>query len=485
MRKLNKTITRLTQIVGDDNIRTAPEVTAQHAVGGVSPGVVVFPGDMEQVAEVVRLANKERLTIFPWGSGSKTSGGTPPKQLDLVVCMSRLNTIIDMDTANLTVTVQAGVKFKDVQMGLSSRENRCYLPITKDAQDGDALFCSERNRTGCFLPLDPPSFDTATIGGIIAGNSTGPRRLLYGLPRDLVLGVRFVGPNGEIIGAGGKTVKNVSGYDISKLMIGSYGSLGILCEMTLRLLPLPERMETRLFSFSSFTHASVFVTRMLESNLLPAAVELINSDAIEQLPFPDPSQFAPEEHGEGYGVAVALEDFRESVERMKSEMTEMVSDLTHKGETDLEEKEHSTFWAAISNTDRFLSKRFSGLITAKISYPLSEWKSLIPFTDKTLSGLGTGHVLQAHAGSGVCRISLLTDNPNKETLEKTIQALGKISEHCSRVGGTLFITRAPASLRKHFSVWAKPGPELLVMKRIKEHLDPSGVMCPAPFMGDL
>lgn len=481
MTKLNKTITRFTQIVGEDNIRTAPEVTAQHAVDGVSPGVVVFPGDMEQVAEVVRLANKERLTIFPWGSGSKTSGATPPKQLDLVACMSRLNTIIDMDTANLTVTVQAGVKFKDVQMGLSSRENRCYLPITKDAQDGGKLFCSERNRTGCFLPLDPPFFDTATMGGIIAGNSTGPRRLLYGLPRDLVLGVRFVAPNGEIIGAGGKTVKNVSGYDISKLMIGSYGSLGILCEMTLRLLPLPERMETRLFSFSSFTHASDFVTRIFESNLLPAAVELMNSHEVEQLPYEGLSGF---ESG-GYEVAVALEDFQESVERMKSEMTEMVSDLAHKGETGLEEKEHGAFWAAVSNTDRSLFKRFNGLITAKLSYPLSEWKGLIPIAEEALSGLGTGHVLQAHAGSGVCRISLLTDNPNKETLEKAIQALGKISEHCSRIGGTLFITRGPASLRKHFSVWAKPGPELLVMKRIKEHLDPSGVMCPAPFMGDL
>lgn len=481
MEKLNKTITRLTQIVGDDNIRTAPEVTAQHAVGGMSPGVVIFPGDMEQVAEVVKLANREMLTIFPWGSGSKASGGTPPEQLDLVVCVSRLNNIIDMDTANLTVTVQAGVKFKDVQMGLSSRENRCYLPITKDAQDGGEFFCSERNRTGCFLPLDPPFFDTATMGGIIAGNSTGPRRLLYGLPRDLVLGVRFVAPNGDIIRAGGKTVKNVSGYDISKLMIGSYGSLGILCEMTLRLLPLPERMETRLFSFSSFTDASDFVTRIFESNLLPAAVELINSHEVGQLPFPDLFGSAPG----GYGVAVALEDFRESVERMKSEMTEMVSGLAHKGETGLEEKEHGNFWAAVSNTDRSLFKRFNGLITAKLSYPLSAWKDLIPFTDQTLSGLGAGHVLQAHAGSGVCRISLLTDNPDKETLEKAIQALGKISKYCSRIGGTLFITRAPADLKKRFSVWAKPDPELLVMKRIKEHLDPSGVMCPAPFMGDL
>jgi FAD/FMN-containing dehydrogenase len=131
--------------------------------------------------------------------------------------------------------------------------------------------------------MDPPFSEKATLGGIVAANTTGPRRLLYGLPRDLVLGVRFVTPKGDIIGAGGKTVKNVSGYDVSKLMIGSLGSLGILCEMTLRLLPLPEKMETLLFSFDSFSDAGAFAAAILGTKLLPAAVEVVNRATLEHM----------------------------------------------------------------------------------------------------------------------------------------------------------------------------------------------------------
>jgi len=479
--ELTETITRLAGIVGEDNVKSDPGVTINYAVGGKSPRVVVLPGDAEQIAEVVGLANQEGHTIHPWGGGSKAAAGNPPKQLDLVVRTSRLNTITDMDTANLTVTVQAGVKFKDVQAGLASQENRCYLPIISEDDNGAALVCSERDKTGCFLPLDPPFFDTTTMGGVIATNSTGPRRLLYGLPRDLVLGVRFVAPTGEIIGAGGKTVKNVSGYDISKLMIGSYGSLGILCEMTLRLLPLPERMETLLFSFGSFPDASVFVDRVFESNLLPAAVEVMNGRTFENLAHEGLSGLV----SEGYGVAVALEDFQEPVARMKSEMTDMASGLNAQGETRLEEKEHGIFWASVSNAERSLAERFEGLITAKLSYPLSRWKDLIPFVDETLSGVGVEHALWAHAGSGVCLINLLMDSTDEETREKAAQAMEKISGECRRLEGNLIINRAPADLRGRFPVWVETSPELRVMKRIKGQLDPLGVMCPGSFPGEM
>ena len=119
--------------------------------------------------------------------------------------------------------------------------------------EADEVICSERSHSGCFLPMDPSCSNTATIGGIVATNSSGPRRLLYTQIRDMILGVRVVTPNGKIAGAGGKTVKNVSGYDISKFMVGSMGSIGILCEMTFKLLPLPEKMETLLVSFDSFS----------------------------------------------------------------------------------------------------------------------------------------------------------------------------------------------------------------------------------------
>jgi FAD/FMN-containing dehydrogenase len=238
--ELKQILEELAGIAGQDRIKTDPTVTAQYAVDGLVPKAVVYPKDTRMVAALVQCACRANLAMIPWGSGTKMAMGNPPRRLDLVLCMARMNHMLDVDTANLTITVEAGVKFRDVQARLATEEDRCYLPLEDLKTEAGEFVCSDRSHSGCFLPLDPPFSEKATIGSIVATNTTGPRRLLYGMPRDLVLGVRFATPKGDIVGAGGKTVKNVSGYDVSKLMIGSLGSLGILCEMTLRLLPLPE-----------------------------------------------------------------------------------------------------------------------------------------------------------------------------------------------------------------------------------------------------
>ncbi len=222
----------------------------QFSVDGVIPEAVVYPANLSQVSEVIKLANREKWAVTPWGSGTKMEIGLVPKRLNLVLCASRLDKIIDIDVANLTVTAQAGVKLGDLQDLLGGAENRCFFPLEGDLKAQADYMCSGRDYKGVFLPLDPPFPDKATLGGIIATNSTGPKRLHYGLPRDLILGMRYVSPTGEIIGMGGKTVKNVSGYDVSKIMIGSLGTLGIIGDITLRLLPLPEQCATLLVSFN-------------------------------------------------------------------------------------------------------------------------------------------------------------------------------------------------------------------------------------------
>ena len=150
-----------------------------------------------------------------------------------------------------------------------------FLPDDNLKKQADDM-CSGGDYKGAFLPLDPPFPDRVTLGGIVAVNSTGPKRLRFGLPRDLILGVKYVTPTGEIISMGGKTVKNVSGYDVSKIMIGALGTLGILGEITFRLLPLPEKVATVLAGFGSFAAARAFADRVLESKLLPTSVEILN-----------------------------------------------------------------------------------------------------------------------------------------------------------------------------------------------------------------
>jgi glycolate oxidase FAD binding subunit len=471
----------LSGIIDKGSIKTEPHVMVGHSVDGVLPKAVVFPTDVKQVAEVVKYANREGLSLVPWGCGTKIGLGYPPKRLDMVVSTSRLNQITDVDAANLTMTVRAGVRFRDAQARVASQENRCYLPLEDPVTEGDEMVCSDREHTGCFIPLDPPHSDRATVGGILASNSTGPRRLLYGLPRDIVLGVRFVAPNGEIIGAGGKTVKNVSGYDISKLMIGSAGSLGILCETTLRLLPLPEKMETVLLGFKTLEDAGAFTERIFASTLLPAAVEVMNGTAFDVLSL----NAKPDMGGNPFVVAVALEAFEEQVKRMVSGMRDAAKASKAATDAILDEAAHMGFWRAVSHLDGSASAGCEGFVSLKLNYPISEWKSVIGFVRDSLNASTILHTILTHAGSGVGLIGLLVQGKDGDARGRVAKTVHQILGQCRAKGGNLVVQSAPALWKADLPVWGEPGEDALVMKRIREQLDPSATLCPGRFVAGI
>ena len=471
----------LVSILGPENVLTENEATSRYAVDGLIPQAVVFPSSPEQIAEVVRFARRENLSITPWGGGSKITWGNPPKRLDMVLCTSRLNRITDIDWANLTVTLEAGVRFKDIQGQLASEENRCYLPLDDTFAEKDDEICSDRQNKGCFVPLDPPYMDLATMGGILASNSNGPRQLLYGMPRDLVLGVRFVTPGGEIIGAGGKTVKNVSGYDISKLMIGSSGTLGILCEMTLRLLPLPEMMETLLISFASLSEASAFAGWLIDCDLLPAAVEIMNGSAFRSLEFDGAPQF----DSAAYVAAVSLEGFQDPVLRMRKEILEMAKKNGSNGEGRIEEDQHRMFWRSVSNLEPRLAEQKSGLITAHLTYPLSAWTEIAEFAAKTLSEKSIDYTVLIHAGNGSAMINLLLDSGDAGKEAIAADAVQALLNECVAKNGNMTIRRSPGQMKSKLPVWGELRSDFVLMKRIKEQLDPSSLMSPGRFVGGL
>jgi len=471
--ELNQALEELAKIAGPDRLKTDPGVTGQYAVDGVVPKAVAFPKDTRVVAALVQCACRGNLAMVPWGSGTKMAMGNPPKRMDLVVCMARMNHMLDVDTANLTITVEAGVKFRDVQARLATEEDRCYLPLEDLKTEAGEFVCSDRSHSGCFLPMDPPFSEKATIGGIVASNTTGPRRLLYGLPRDLVLGVRFVTPKGDIIGAGGKTVKNVSGYDVSKLMIGSLGSLGILCEMTLRLLPLPEKMETLLFSFDSFSEAGAFAGAILGTKLLPAAVEVANKAAVDTMDLRGSLDFAPG----SYVVMVALEAFDEAVVRMRKELVAMAPHFKAKGHALVQEEKHRLFWLTVGELQGTALQRFPRLVALQLNYPLSAWKTIFEFADKTLSQVRLDHTMLCHAGNGLILINLLPAQKGSDD-KSLVEAVRALLAECRSAGGNLVVQRAPAEIKKALPIWGEPGSDLPLMKRIRVELDPLGVMNP-------
>jgi len=469
------------RILGSEFVKVDPATLFAHVVDGVKPWAVVFPESLEQVSDVVRLAQEERWALLPWGSGSKIGMGNPPSRLDLVISTARYNKIIDMDTANLTVTAQAGVRFKALQSTLGGEENRCYLPYETPTMVSDELVCSAREHMGCFIPMMPPYTDTATLGGMIAANSSGPTRLLYGLPRDMVLGVRYVAPDGEIIGLGGKTVKNVSGYDMCKLMIGSRGSLGVLGEMTLRLLPLPERLGTCISKFSGLSEASNFVDRILESPLLPSGIELMRWRTSGRMTL----EIAPEMDGKGYTVAVALEGFEEAVGRMASEIRDMASASGAKGNAYLQDDGHRIFWDVHCNLVPKLSAQYDQMVTIRLNYPISRYLAVIQLAESLSSASDLEYVLQAHAGSGITLIHFLLGPEHVETEGQIVTLVEKLLDYCQGIGGNLVVERARAELKRRLPVWGAPRGDLQIMKRIKEQMDPYGIFCPGRFVGGI
>ena len=469
------------KIVDSKNIKNDPKILSAHAVDGVMPWAVVLPESLEQVSDLVRLAQKENLALVPWGSGSKMSIGSLPSRLDLVVGLTNLNKIVDINRNNLTITVQSGVRFKEIQKILAVQENGSHNHLENHIPDTNQPVSNDKQNRGCFIPMAPPHSHSATIGGIISANSAGPTRFLYGLPRDIVLGLRYVASNGETIRIGGKTVKNVSGYDMCKLLIGSYGSLGILCDMTLRLLPLPERVGTCLLFFPTLAGASDFIERVFDTNLLPAAVELLNNCAYSFL--------APEgfyEFGsDGYVVAVGLEGFEEDVKRMAHEIGRIGSESGADENLYLKEDQHGLFWDAYSNKVSELSHRYPNLVSIKLNYPISSYHAVMKLVGSLIREEQLEYGVVTHAGSGVTLIHFLDKSGDNETINRIISVTRKLLDHCRRIGGNLVVERVRPEVKQSFPVWGELREDHIVMSRIKQEMDPTGIFSPGRFVGGI
>src|SRR3712207_2726384 len=243
-RTKNVSLEDLQQIVGAEHAR---EATPEDAIDGVRPAFVAEPGSVQETSELLRFASGEGLAVAPRGGGTKTLLGNPPRELDLILSTRRMNEVIEYVPGDQVVRVQAGIRLQDLQ---------------------DRLVGSDQ-----MLGIDPPE-EGATIGGVVAANSTGPRRYRYGTIRDLIIGITIVLSDGTIAKAGGKVVKNVAGYDLSKLFTGSLGTLGVIAECNFRLHPKPEVGQTVAVELPSPAAANGAAQAILHSQLVPRAGEL-------------------------------------------------------------------------------------------------------------------------------------------------------------------------------------------------------------------
>ncbi|MGH7355477.1 MAG: FAD-binding oxidoreductase, partial [Candidatus Rokuibacteriota bacterium] len=240
---------RLRSIVGAAHVRTGVELSP-FVVEGSSPEAAVFPGSVDEVAAVVRLAGELDVPVLPWGGGTAATVGAPPARPGVVLGLGRLNRLLEHEPGDLTATAEAGMTVGALQSALATR--------------------------GQWVSLDPGDGDRATLGGVLAANASGPRRHLYGTARDLLIGLTAVAADGSVVRGGGKVVKNVAGYDLPKLFVGSWGTLGVIVEATVKLRPRPAAERLLAARFDRLQDAGAAARALLASDLIPNAVEILD-----------------------------------------------------------------------------------------------------------------------------------------------------------------------------------------------------------------
>ncbi|MGK7940765.1 MAG: FAD-binding oxidoreductase, partial [Crocosphaera sp.] len=378
------------------------------------PDYLLTPPDVISLSNIVKIASENKWSMVPCGNGSKLSWGGLVSDANLIISTQKLNQVIDHAVSDLTITVEAGIKLRDLQAILQPHHQ--------------------------FLPIDPAYPDHATIGGILATADTGSWRQRYGGIRDLVLGLSFVRWDGEIAKAGGKVVKNVAGYDLMKLFTGSYGTLGIISTVTFRLYPIPEASGTLMMSGEA-DKISKMAQTLLQSGLQPTAAEILSPSVVKRL-----------ELGEGMGLMVRFQSISESIKEQSQQVQAIAEKLNLKTSFFQDEIEKN-LWKQlqelirVSNTNSTLTGKIGVIPNQGIDW-LMKLNDLAPEKGWAMINLSSG--------IGQFKLEL---KPSLGIL-KQLRSLSQTHQ------GFFTVLEANKAIKKQFEPWGYSGNALAIMKQV-------------------
>ncbi len=439
------------EIVGPASVNYQMDWLRQRGWEGAMPQAIAFPSKREEVGELLRLARAARLRVAPAGNGTKLRMGGTGQPVDLVVSLARMKRITDYPASDLTISVEAG------------------LPVRELA----AALAAERQ----MLPLDVPCAAEATIGGVVAANSTGPRRLACGSWRDLVLGVHFVTAEGVLAKGGGKVVKNVAGYDLPKLLIGSMGTLAVIVEIAFKALPIPPTSATFLLLFSNAAAALEASRRIRHSPLAPQALDLL--DAAAGSLAGHAGLAAP------FTLLVAAAGSEAVLDRFERELHSLLRGLG--GDLALlRSEEESALWRTVQElTPTFLRSRPDGIVV-KVSLPLTEMGGFLAQTQTTAAANAINSASVARAGSGIVYCYLSSGTEAGDAVDKQLVRTSELLlEAAERAGGRAMVEWCPAAVKSRMNLWGTPRDDFAWMRRVKEAMDPGGMLNPGRFYGGI
>lgn len=436
-----ETIVGSSDVVSWENLEVVrqQEILQAHAPG-ISPDCLVYPNTQEQLGEIVACACENNWKVLPCGAASKLSWGNLVEGISIVVSTERLNRLIDHAIGDLTVTVEAGMPFAELQKILATANQ--------------------------FLALSPAYPAKATLGGIVACADTGSLRQRYGGVRDMLLGLSFVRADGKLAKAGGRVVKNVAGYDLMKLFAGSFGTLGIVSQVTFRVYPLPPSSETVMLTGEEGAIEEATKT-LLASALTPTSVDLLSTQLVDTL-----RATCLQGLGRGIGLLVRFQSVMASVKEQAARLQSVGQKLSLQSSS-FSGSDDAELWRKLQ--EQMQPPHTNSAVTCKIAVSPTTATAILAQLDALVP---QSVMAQIYAGSGLGVLWLDSADVRPETLQKMRSLL--VSQ-----GGFLTILEAPVTFKQQLDVWGYAGNALDLMRSIKKQFDPQNIFSPNRFVGGI
>ncbi|OGQ57374.1 MAG: glycolate oxidase subunit GlcD [Deltaproteobacteria bacterium RIFCSPLOWO2_02_FULL_53_8] len=413
------------------------------------PDAVVFPATAQEVSGILRLANAESFPVIPRGAGSGFTGGSLPVDGGVVVSTERMKAIISIDTENLTAVVEPGV-------------------VTWDFQQ-------EVERQGLFYPPDPSSLKFSTIGGNIAECAGGPRAVKYGVTRDYVLGLEVVLPTGEIVQTGVVTAKGVVGYDLTRLLVGSEGTLGIVTKAVLRLIPLPEHSVTLQAVFPALRDAAAAVSCIIKAKIIPSTLEMVDSVSTrcveEYVNIGLPRQ--------GSFLLIEADGARDAVVSDIERIKRICLDNGATGVAEAADKKAvKDLWKARRSISAALLRIKPDKLNEDVVVPRSKMVELITGIEDIAAARGLLIACFGHAGDGNVHVNIMHDKRNPLEAASAHAAVTDVFALTLKLGGTISGEHGVGVTKAPYLAMELSQPLIDTMKAIKKTLDPNGILNP-------
>lgn len=451
-------IRKIREIVGNDRVCHQKEDLICYSYDALNfkalPDMVVFPISSSEISRILSLANEEKIPIVPRGGGSSLTGAAVPVHGGIVLSFEKMNRIIKIDEENLVAVAEPGVITGDFHRLVEAR--------------------------GLFYPPDPASLDFCTLGGNVATCAGGLRAVKYGVTKDYVLGVEVVLPSGEIISTGLETVKRVVGYDLTKLMVGSEGTLGVVTKIILKLIPKPEAKKTLMAAYPRMEDAARTVSEIFKAKILPATIEFMDRLCIRCV-----SDFARLSFPENTEALLLLEDDGpiEVVERHGKMMAEIclasgASGVTVAGN----DEEAEDLWKARRAISPSLSKINPHKFNEDVAVPRTKLPELVHAVREVAERYRVKNANFGHAGDGNLHVNVLYNAEDPDETKRAQDAVKEMMKKTVGMGGTISGEHGIGIAKMPFVGMELGDLGISVMRRIKKAFDPNGIMNPGKIL---